>query len=271
MHTRPSVGVALGGGAALGIAHIGVLRALREHRIPVQSIAGTSAGAVVAACHAFGIDEAILLEKLHALSWRTISHLSFAALGPLSNSRLGDLLTDVLGDPRIEDAHIPLAIVAADIATGEKVVFREGDVVDAVLASTAIPGVFAPVTIDGRMLVDGGIVENLPVAELDALGADVKIGVNVIERAALGRPKHLFGVLGNALEILYLQQYAPPAADEVRIEPDLRRFTLSDFAKAPELIAAGYDAAIQATGDIYRLIDAKQGPLRRLLNRWKRL
>ncbi len=256
MAVRPRVGVALSGGSALGIAHIGVLKSLTDHHIPVDCIAGTSAGAIVAACYAFDVSLDAVVQKASELSWYALSKLSFSALGLVSHAALGKLIREFVGDVNIEDAKIPLAIVATDIETGERVVFRKGSLVDALMASTCIPGVFIPVEVGGRLLVDGGVVDNLPLSALAELGATAKIGVNVNRWVSKKRPKNLFEVVAKSLEIATTYRH-PLRKDEILIEPHLEAFSLSDFRKADRLVGEGYRAATLAMGEVRNLAEKR--------------
>lgn len=237
------IGLALSGGSAVGIAHIGALRALREKKVRISHVSGTSAGSVVAACLAFGIDEERMIEAAKRLSWSNISDFGYSRFGLNSNRPVGRLVEELIGDVLIEDAPIPLAIVAADIDTGEKVIFRKGRLSDAVRASTCIPGFFVPVELDGRRLVDGGIVENLPLSPLRRMGADIRVGVDLGYWRTLHPTKNILDVITNSYSILVRNQKDPsPRGDGVIVRPHLESYTLSDFDKADGLMDAGYRA-----------------------------
>jgi NTE family protein len=239
------VGLALGGGSALGLAHIGVLKAFREHNVPIHCISGTSAGAIAAACQAFGISIEEMMDQAKNLSWFSLSKFSYSRMGLTTTKMIGTLIKDVIGDVNIEDAKIPLAIVAADLETGEPVVFTKGNLAEAIMASVSIPGLFVPPEIDGRQLVDGGVVENLPLSPLIAMGAELKIGVNLARWRSYKKPTNLIGVMLNAMDMMTHKQtnLAAKTAD-IAIEPRLEGFSPSDFKKRDELIDAGYQAAI---------------------------
>ncbi len=235
------VGLALGGGTALAGAHLGVLQALHDHAIPIDSISGTSAGAVVAACYAFGVSVDEMRSKAANLSWRAISKFSFSKHGLSTNEALADILKGMIGDAKIEDAKIPLAITATNIASGEYVVFREGSVLLAVRASTCLPGVFAPVKIGDEFFVDGGLMENVPISTLAPMGADVRIGVNVTKWISHKVPRNFFEVLDRAFAIM-LHRSDEPIKNDIAIEPHLEAFSGNDFNKTGELFAQGYRA-----------------------------
>jgi len=249
------VGVALSGGSALGIVHVGIMQAFLDEGLVVDCIAGTSAGAVVAACYAFGVPMEKVAKAATAINWFKLSRISHSMTGLASNAVIGETMIALIGrDARIEDADIPLAIVATDISTGEKIVLRSGSVANAVMASTCIPGLFAPLSLEGKLLVDGGLVENLPIAELPGMGANVTIGVNLERWQSYKRPSHAVGVLLNSMDIMIQHQsIMHGAAASVIIEPHLEKYTASAWDKADELIAEGGRAAKKALPEIRKL------------------
>jgi len=270
------IGLALSGGSALGIAHIGVLRALAEHDIPIDCIAGTSAGAVVAAAYAFGIGPDEMEKKSKDLSWRTFFKFSYSALGLTSNDLVGEMMKKLLGDVKIEDAKIPLAIIATDLGTGDKMIFRKGSVADAVMASTCLPGLFVPRKLHGTQFVDGGLVENVPLSPLAAMGADIKIGVNLERWRTYKPPKNFVDVMLDSIDIVvHAQGKFHPVPADVNIEPHLEQYTMSDWNKGPELVSMGHKAALAAVPEIERLIGPRRAsrpapktPWYRRLWRW---
>ncbi len=240
------VGLALGGGGALGAAHIGVIKALEESGIQIACISGTSAGALVASLFAFGKSWEELVKIARQIKWMEISKLSLSRYGLLSNEKLGALLGENIGKKRIEDARIPLAIVATDIATGEEVVLYEGDVAKAVMASSCIPGIYVPVELDGRLLVDGGIVENVPVSPLRRLSADVIIGVNLDAGHRKHKPKNIVEVLLRSFDFMLKAATRLQAqwADFI-IAPDLTEYSMYDMNRTEDLLEEGFRAARQ--------------------------
>lgn len=173
------IGLALGGGAAKGIAHIGVLKAFEEEQIKIHCISGTSAGALIASYYAFGRPAESILSICSTLNLSKIINFTFERGGLFSTNAIREMIHRDLGDVRIEDAEIPLAICATDIETGEQLIFREGNLADVVCASMAVPGLFVPVEIDGRILVDGGLVENVPISPLAKMGAGITVAVDL--------------------------------------------------------------------------------------------
>jgi NTE family protein len=261
--SAPHLGLALGGGAVLGFSHLGILQALHQDGIRVDRIAGTSAGALIAALHAFGVGPERMHDLLVPITWRKVSNFSASSLGLLSNESIADILRGELGAVRIEDADIPLAIVTADIHTGETVTLREGPLADAVRASAAIPGIYSPISIGGRMLVDGGIVANVPVRPLRDMDADVIVAATLGEALSFQPVRTLVGVLTNAFLIAV---YTATRLDlmegvDVVITPDLEVYNHWDVRQRDELIAKGYEAGEAAVPRIRDALDQAGGPL----------
>ncbi len=241
------IGLALGGGAVLGAAHIGVLKAMDELKIPVHFIAGTSIGAFISAFYGFGMSWEEIESFIKNLNWLDLTGLSISKLGLLSNKKLGDVIKDSLGDVNIEDAEIPVAMVATDITSGEKVVFSTGDIETAVMASACIPGVFIPVELEGRLLVDGGIVENVPVSPLKEMGADFIISVDLNAEHPYKKPENIVEVMLRSFDFtLKAATKLHTKKVDIQIKPDLSEFNMVDMSQADELIKAGYMAAKKA-------------------------
>jgi len=249
---KTKVGLALGGGATLGTAHIGVLKAIDEMGIDLQCISGTSIGAYIAALYSFGTSPADIEEEIRGLDWLDISGFSLQKLklGFLTNEKLGESLDRMLGNAKIGDAKMRLAIVATDVANGKKVVLTECPVSQAVMASTAVPGIYAPVDIDDHMLVDGGLVENVPISPLDDLGADLIIGVDLGTQRSYRRPEDLIDVLVNSIDIaIDNATRLQTSKAEVVVAPQLGAFSRTDSGQISELIDEGYSAARSALGN----------------------
>jgi len=222
-----SFGLALGGGAARGHAHVGVLSALEAAGLRPSHLAGTSAGAIVAGLYAFGVGVDEIESAAGEFTWRDVAGISLKRTGLLSNRELGDICEDLLGPVDLRDAAIPLAVVTTDITNGERVVFTDGPLSRVVRASAAVPGVFEPVEIGDRQLVDGGLVENVPVAALRELGAATVVAVTLDTGLDFQTPRSLVPILINAFQIAVStasEAYIRDAADVV-IRPDLRHFT----------------------------------------------
>lgn len=243
------LGLALGGGATLGVAHVGVLKALEEMSIDLHCISGTSIGAYIAALYAFGITPADIEEEVRGLNWLDISSFSISTLkfGLLNNDKLGNSIEKLLGNVQIRDAKIPLAIVATDITHCKKAVLTDCALSQAVMASTCVPGLFSPVEIDDQMLVDGGLVENVPISPLQKLGANLTVGVDLSAHRAYREPEDLVDVLVNSIDIAIdnATRLQTSHADLV-IAPELRAYSRTDSGQVSELVDSGLKACRKA-------------------------
>lgn len=244
---KSRIGLALGGGGAKGAAHIGVLKALEEHHIPLHAVAGTSVGAVIAALYAFGKTPDAIYDIAREMTVGKISGFTLRKKGFSTTERMQTLLIEQLGDVNIEDALIPLAVIATNIRTGQKTIFTHGNLARAVAASAAIPGVFIPVEIDGEEYVDGGLVENVPVSALKPLGANAVIAVNLNSGADYPAPVGVMDVVSNALDIaINSKTRAQIRSASVVIALNLRGYSRTDNReKTDELINAGYKETVQ--------------------------
>ena len=246
---RPRIGLALSGGAARGIAHVGVIRALEENDIPIDAIAGASAGALVGGAYAAGLTVDELEKMARAFRWRRTARLSLSRLGFQSNARMEKFLREHLPVTRFEDLKIPFAALAMDLHRGTAVVFRDtGDLPFAIRASTCIPAVYTPARDnEGRWLVDGGLVASLPISYARALGVDSVIAsdVNYDGVRFFSDPKTAVGVLAHtfvAVERIVADQDRPDA--DVLITPKVGHIRWDQTRRAEELVQAGYDAAL---------------------------
>jgi len=256
---RLRVGLALSGGAARGIAHVGVLRALVENGIPIDAIAGASAGALIGGCYAAGLSIERLGKMAATFRWRHTARLSFSRLGLQSNARMEKFLRANLSVTRFEDLKIPFAAMVTDLRKGSLIVFRDkGDLPFAIRASCAIPFVYAPVKDrDGRLLIDGGIVKNLPISETRDLGADLVIAVDVNFDGVkfFDRPRTALGVLAYtfiAVERIVSNQQRGDA--DVLIVPKVGHIRWDQTHRADELVKAGYEAGLESIDEIRNLI-----------------
>lgn len=256
---KPRVGLALSGGAARGIAHVGVLRVLAENQIPIDFVAGTSAGSLVAAALAGGLSLAEIEALARGLRWRDMGRMTLSRLGIQSNARMEEFVRERLPITRFEHVKIPLAIVATDLHNGAAVVMSgEGDVAFAVRASCAVPGWYVPVTDEnGRQLVDGGLVANIPTAAVRALGADVVIAVDVNSEGAkfVGPPQSVLGVMFQAMLVIQRTAAAHQLQDaDVVIRPRVGHLRWDEVTRADEFITAGEEAALTAIARIKELL-----------------
>jgi len=271
-HTQAShcFGLALGGGGTRGTAHIGVLTALEEHHLLPSFLSGTSAGAFVAALYAFGVPLAEIRAVVLDMTPMQTVHFTFSRFGLLSNEEIGTIIEKMIGARNIEDASIPLAIMAADICTGERIVLRTGPVALAVMASSALPGVSVPVRIGDKMLVDGFIVENVPISPLRTMGADIVVAVNLCSERIYDTPADMIDVLRNAFDIAIDGRIGENMkAADVLIEPKVASYPRNDNSQAPLVIAEGYRAAGEKIADMVRMLHNRSG--RRSASLWRSL
>lgn len=241
------IGLALGGGAVLGAAHIGVLRAVEKMNLEISFISGTSIGAFVGALFAFGHTSKEIEEIALDLNWMDISGIALFESGILSNAKLGKLLSKSLGEKDIKDANIPLAIIATDISSGEKAVLKKGPVVQAIMASTCIPGVFSPVEFNNQLLVDGGIVENIPIDTVRNMGAEYVIGVDLNAIKTYNKPEGILDVMINSFHFTLKTAAKYQTKDaNLLITPELSKFNMVNTDQIKDLIEQGYKDAKQA-------------------------
>jgi NTE family protein len=260
MSFQPRIGLALSGGAARGNAHVGVLRAFAENNIHIDCVAGTSAGSIVGGALAAGMPLDDIEEFGRKLRWRDIGRVTMSRLGIQSNERLEQYLRARLPVCRFEDLQMPFAAVATELKTGAAVVMRDhGDVPFAIRASCAIPGWYVPVTDEnGRQLVDGGLVAVIPSTVARSLGADIVIAVDVNGAGAtfIGPSSSVIGVLFQSMLVVQktASHYQLQSSDLV-IQPKVSNIRWDEMGRADELIAAGYEAALESIPRIRELID----------------
>ena len=242
---RPLIGVALGGGFARGLSHIGVLKVLEEEKIPIDFIAGTSVGSVIGAAYASGVCAKEMEEIAALVRFKDFSRWTFSRFGLFSNDKMALFLTKFLRCKTFEELKIPLAVTATDILTGEPAVFTSGDLVDPVRASCAYPGMFLPVNINGRLLVDGLLAHAVPSTPLRAMGAERVIAIYLSAHWVKPKgPRHVFDLIGQCFSIAQAKMCGPWKADsDIVVEPAIGEFGYDDFSRARDLIRVGETAA----------------------------
>lgn len=272
----PRVGLALSGGGARGLAHIGVLKVFERQDVPIHLLAGTSMGGLVAAAYAAGMaPEDMEREALRMTSPRRLLSLADPTLprrGLFEGRKIVEYLTDRLGECTFDSLRCPLSLLAVDLESGEEVSLDKGRLTEAVRATIALPGLFKPVERDNQLLVDGGLLNNLPAGVVRRRGADVVIAVDVVSGGRtfsgivhrLREQPYIPGGLGSTFEVLLRsldvmmteinRRGLAEAAPEVVIRPDIPPgvSVLMGFSHAAETIAAGERAAVEALPDIQR-------------------
>jgi NTE family protein len=257
---RKKIGLALSGGAARGLAHVGVIDVLHKEGIPIDMIAGTSAGAVMGSIYAWNQDTDQMKEYALDPNWKKLTPMidpSFPKTGFIKGRKIKKLLSSFLGgNIKFSDLKIPLACVATDIDTGEEVVIDHGLVLEALRASISIPGIFTLVKHEGRYLVDGGLTTPLPVNVVKRMGADFIIAVNVTpdvntRTEKMQKEPNIFQVL---IQSIYIATYSLVRSGvenaDIVIEPPVAHIGAGDFQKAQELVELGEQAALNAIPEI---------------------
>jgi NTE family protein len=254
----PRIGLALGGGAARGFAHIGVIEVLEENGIHPDLVVGTSAGSLVAALYASGHDGRALERLADGMDESTITDWAFPLRGMIRGEALARYVRQNTGGKSIEQMRLPLGIVATDLADGTPILFQRGDVGTAVRASSSVPAVFQPVKIGEREYVDGGLVAPVPVRYARQMGADLVIAVDISsppDGAATGDAMRMllqtFSIMGRSINNFELRE-----ADVV-VRPRLTGISSADFAARKRSIAAGREMALAMLGDIKAKISSK--------------
>ncbi|TYR82617.1 patatin family protein [Priestia megaterium] len=253
--TSPTIGLALGSGGARGFAHLGVIKVLKEQKIPIHYLAGSSMGALVAAMYASGIEMSQLYKM--ALTFKRKYYLDFTVpkMGFIAGNRIKSLVQAFTKNKTIEELNIPVAIVATDLKTGEKVVFKTGSVSQAVRASISIPGIFAPEKVEGRLLVDGGVVDRIPVSVAREMGADIVIAVDVSKAKRNAEISSIFDVILQSLDILQDELVTNRAvASDIMIRPQVEAFSSRAFTNIQEIIEIGERAAYEQLPSIKQAI-----------------
>jgi NTE family protein len=264
------LGLALSGGAARGLAHVGVIEVLERENVTIDCVAGTSMGAIIGAAYARGLTASQIKDHALDLSWPKLVRLF--EFNPLKTSgftgtrRVREKLREIIGDLDFSQMKRPFTCVATDIISGDEVVFSKGSVLDAVLASMTLPLVFKVLRVGRRYLVDGGVSDPLPVNPIKAIGADRVIAVNVLKNLGISLtdpgkrstlPKHPPNFFQVANQVIYIASAhlaeAGMKAADVAIEPDMTGIHLADFGLAQEAISRGQTAAEAAMPEIRRL------------------
>lgn len=237
---EPKIGLALGSGGARGFAHLGLLKVLEEEGIPVHFIAGSSMGALMGCFYASGTD----LEMLHKVSLqfkrKYFLDWTIPKMGFVSGKKIEEFIRLFTKNRNLEEFNIPLAIVATDISTGERVVFKEGPAYEAVRASIAIPGIFVPKKINGRLLVDGGVIDRVPVSVVREMGADLVIACDVSSMKKNAEIQSIYDVIIQSLDILQMEIVKMKEIEtDVMIRPPVEKYSSRAFTNIQEIITIG--------------------------------
>jgi NTE family protein len=257
---KPKVGLALGSGGARGFAHLGVLKAFQEEGIPVDMIAGSSMGALVGCFYGVGHN----MEDLYKLStaFRRKYYLDFTVpkMGFIAGKRIKQFIRLFTHNKNIEDLILPVAVVATDLTNGERVIFSKGPIADAVRASISIPGIFVPEKINGRLLVDGGVIDRVPVSVVKEMGADIVIGVDVAQVKQNADISTVYDVIMQSIDILQKEIIRHrEIGSDFMIRPDVEEYSARAFTNTEEIIAVGEAEAKKIIPSIRKAIEEWKG------------
>jgi len=254
---EPVVALVLGGGAAKGFAHVGVIRVLEQEKIPLHMIIGTSVGSLIGGLYAANPDSFQLEWLAFKIERGDILDFSIASsrMGPVQGAALESFVGQHALVKRVEETKIPFCPVATDLNTGETVTLEKGSLAKAIHASSAIPGIFVPVTFGRRTLVDGGITDNLPCDIARARGADIVIAVSLQKDVRNYRIDSLIDVIGQSVNIMMHESSKEKMKGaDVLIEPDTEGISMFDFSQKKSLMEEGMKAARQALPRIRELL-----------------
>ncbi len=257
---RPKIALVLGGGAARGFAHVGVIRALEQERIPIDMVIGTSVGSLIGAIYAHDTNSfelewtAFTLEKENLFDYALMSAIS--GMGPVKGDKLEGFIKSKIPVANIENLKLPYAAVATDLNRGTRVVLDRGPITKAVRASSAIPGVFQPVDHQGKLLVDGGVVDNIPISVAREKGADIVIAVDISENVTNFNITNMFDVMLQAVNIMFNENVVYKKKDaDVLIVPAVGDVGMLDFTQKKRCMQAGIEATQKAMPDIKKKIE----------------
>ncbi len=257
---RPKIGLALGGGFARGIAHIGALKVLEEENIPIDFVAGTSVGSIIGAAYCSGVSAKELSEIALMVRFKHFARWTFSRYGFCNNDRIESVLKKLVVVRTFEELKIPLAVAATNFNTGKPAVFTKGPIISAVRASCAYPGMFLPVEVDGETYVDGMLAWLVPTTPLKQMGAEKVIGMYLNANWAKERaPRHLFDVIGQCFSIAQERMSDSWKRDaDLIIEPNIDGFAYDCFDRAKELMQVGEEYMRGALPQIRKWLETSE-------------
>ncbi len=258
--SRPVTALVLGGGAARGFAHVGVIRVLEQEKIPIDMIVGTSVGSLIGAIYAHDLNSfelewtAFTLEKDDLFDFGVLS--AFKGMGLVKGDRLEEFVRTKVPVADIENLKLPFAAVATDLNRGTRVVLDRGSVAKAVRASSSIPGIFNPLAYQDKLLADGGLVENIPIPAAREKGADIVIAVDISQNVTNFNISNLVDVVLQSVNIMFSENvgYRKREADLV-ITPAVEDVGMFDFTRKKQCMDAGIEATRKAVPEIRRMIE----------------
>lgn len=257
---HPRIGLALGSGGARGFAHLGVIIALKDAGIPIHLIAGSSMGALVASFYGAGIDLDRLYKFSTAFKRKYFLDFTVPKMGFISGKKVKEFIKVFTHGKNIENLSIPVGIVATDLLTGEKVVFSEGPVAEAVRASISIPGIFVPEKYKGRLLVDGGVADRVPISVAKEMGADIVIAVDVSMVKRNAEITSIYDVIMQSIDIMQTEIVnSRENTADVMIRPPVDVYSSRAFTNIEEIINLGQEEAKKKLKQIETVIEQWKG------------
>ena len=256
--TQPTVGLALGSGGLRGLAHIGVLKVLEQEGIPVNYIAGCSIGSLIGSLYASGLDSETIFKLAKNLKRQHWIDFVIPKMGLVAGDRTLDTIRLLTKRQTFDQLAIPLAVVAADLYTGQEIVFRDGEVALAVRASVSVPGVFVPYNYDGKLLVDGAVVNPTPMDVVRGMGADIVVAVDLVPTGDVAAITNLFDVIIQTIDIVERQLFKQHEHHcDLLIQPDVGHISPSSFTNVDECVALGVQAMEAGLPELRRLLAEK--------------
>jgi NTE family protein len=252
------IGLALGSGGLRGIAHIGVLKVLKNHQIPIDYIAGCSIGSLIGALYAAGLDPETIFKLAKNLKKRHWLDFVIPQMGIVSGERALATIRLLTKQKTFADLEIPLAVVATELNSGREFIFTEGDVAKAVRASISVPGVFIPFAIDDVLFIDGAVINPTPIDTARNMGADVVIAVDLAHAGTVYNISNMFDVIIQSIDIMERELCKQRQAHcDILIQPDVGKVSPSSFDKMDECVLAGELAAEAVIPDIKKLLSSQ--------------
>lgn len=253
---RPKVGLALGSGGARGFAHLGAIKVLKEEGIPIDLIAGSSMGALVACFYGVGIEISSLYKLSRAFKRKYYLDFTVPKMGFISGNRVKEFIKVFTHGKNLENLSIPVGVVATDLLTGEKVVFKKGPIANAVRASISIPGIFVPEKYNGRILVDGGVADRVPVSVVKEMGADIVIAIDVSRVKSNAEISSIFDVIMQSIDILQNEIVIHRENEsDIMIRPPVEIYSSRAFTNIEEIISIGEEETKKYIGQIRDVIE----------------
>ncbi|CRK80602.1 patatin-like phospholipase family protein [Neobacillus massiliamazoniensis] len=258
---QPKIGLALGSGGARGFAHLGVIKVLKDEGIPIHLIAGSSMGALVGSFYATGIEINRLYKLSTAFKRKYFLDFTVPKMGLITGKRVKEFIKIFTHGKNIEELSIPLGVVATDLLTGERVVFKSGPISDAVRASISIPGIFVPVKYRGRLLVDGGVSDRVPVSVAKEMGADIIIAVDVSMVKKNADISSIYDVIMQSIDIMQTEiiNIRDVTAADIMLRPSVEQYSSRAFTNIAEIISLGEEETKKHVMQIKKVIENWKG------------